>query len=101
MPDNPSEEERERMVKDAMKTLYPPEQKTQEKLLVERMKDISRDVHKDFMKLQVIEPRAIADKTFRYEKMCDMYTDKMRSMNKEEILFIAVMLLTEAHIEHV
>jgi hypothetical protein len=101
MPDNPSEEERKRMVDDAMKILCPPEKKTEEDLLVERLKDISREVHSDFIKMQILDHGLVSNKLHRYERMAQLYTDRLRQFEKEELLFVAVMLLVEAHIENV
>ena len=98
---DPNNEERQRMVKDAMKTFYPPEHKTEEEVLVERMKDISRAVHKDFMAMQAIEPRLVVDQFFRTKTMSGLYIDRLRSWSKEELMFVAIMLLVEAHIANV
>jgi hypothetical protein len=97
-----SPEEMRRVVDDVLKASdfggKSPEL-TPEQQLVERAKQVTRDVNADWKRASIVEPMLAFDKTKSGIRIANLYTEAFSKWSNEELLFLVVMMHTELTLE--
>lgn len=95
-------ETRQKIVEDMMNIIAKGEKPdTPEQQLVERAKQASVAVCNRFMERTKLDYKLLFDKPRALHTMCELHIEEFRGWDKEQLLFLVSMLLTEIAMERI